>query len=392
MTTSIQSIAGRPAGVYVHIPFCERLCPYCDFAVAVRHDQPDEAYLDALLGEFAVRHAEMEGRDVRSIYFGGGTPSAWPAEYLARVIDVVSDVLDVHEDAEITVEANPVSATDHRIEVWQLAGVNRVSLGVQSFSNRYLDALGRNHDGAEAFDALDRLMEAELAVSMDLIVGGPGNDMPELERDLQALSTSDVGHVSVYQMTLEPRTVFWKRQQQGRLGLPGEDETAGLLEHAQQGLKRLGFERYEVSSYARPGQRAVHNQNYWTGGEYLGLGMGAHSFAFVEGVPYRRANVRNLKSYLSSSDEPAEIERMDALDHLRERLFLGARSMNGVHPERLREQFEGTVGEHIWDEVERIARDFVDHGLLEEVDGVFVPTVRGLMLCDTLAESFFDVG
>ncbi len=395
----IQPLEDRPAGVYIHIPFCERLCPYCDFAVAVRREQPDDAYLQALLAEFATRSVELEGRSVRSIYFGGGTPSAWPAQHIARMVREVRANLGVDADAEVTVEANPASVSPTELAIWKEAGVNRVSLGIQSFSTRYLKALGRNHEEQDARTALAMLLDAGLEVSIDLIVAGPGNDPAELSNDLKVLDDfPELGHISIYQLVVEPKTVFWTRLERDELTLPSDDAAARLLESAQDGLAARGFERYAVSSYARPGKRARHNQNYWTGGEYLGLGMGAHSFSLAGHRIVRSENTRLLETYLAvDPDRPRahldeRSEQLSALDHLRERLFLSVRSLAGLDVESLRRQFGDVVDESVWDEVSSVVGTFVDSGLLTRRSGIYLPTRRGLNLWDTMAEAFFDIG
>lgn len=377
-------------GLYVHIPFCERLCPYCDFAVAVRSQPDHRGYLEALAREFEHRSHELEGRHVQTIYIGGGTPSLWDPACLVDLSERLREAVDLSSVIEFSLEANPTSVTAQNIQAWRQAGVTRISLGVQSFSDRYLGALGRNHDSSRAHVALEALLEAGFDVSMDLIVGGPGNELAELKTDLEQVERySDLTHVSVYQLTLERRTVYWRRYQAGELELPRDDDSADLLEYAEEALESMGFEHYEVSSYAREGARSIHNQNYWTGGEYFGMGTGAHSFRRSEGGWVRRANPRALKTYVESPEVAEQNEDIGALEHLAERLFLGVRSLAGVSVESLREEFSPPVPGAYWRRLRSKLDEFVDHGLLRLEGGRYVPSRRGLFLNDTLAETLF---
>lgn len=380
----------RAGAIYVHIPFCERLCPYCDFAVAVRDPIPEAEYIEAVRKELDAHAGALEGRSVRTLYFGGGTPSILSGTGLGTLVHA-SRVLVTHNFSEVTLEANPGSVDVAKAVLWAEAGVNRVSLGVQSFQDGVLKALGRQHTGRQAVQAIEALQDAGISrITIDFIVGGPSHSTDDILKDLDILNGLDrVGHVSAYQMTVEPQTAFGKQHARGRLQVPDEDQTYELLEQMRQGLEHLGFGQYEVSSYARQGQQGQHNQNYWAGGEYLGVGMGAHSFEVTTGY-VRRTNTRSLKNYLADPLTPSVTEKLTPIEHLRERLFLGVRSSVGIELSRLKAQFS-SLETPIFEEIEGRLRAFENRGWLH-FDGHFLPTRSGFMFSDSMAESLYEVG
>ncbi len=370
---------GAPAGVYVHIPFCDRLCPYCDFAVVVRPDASHSAYLAALLSETALRKDDLEGRSVRTVYLGGGTPSALNDEHLASLL---TELLRLAPDAiEVTLEVNPNHVNLARLKAWKAMGVTRISMGVQSFSNRYLQALGRTHTGDVAISAVGEALEVFDHVTLDLIVGGPNHSDAELNQDLEWVRKLGVPHVSVYELTVEENTVFFRMSQAGTLQESGHDDTADMLLYAQASLEAMGFEKYEVSNFAKPGFQSQHNRNYWEGGEYLGLGLGAHSLRVGPDV-IRRANTRSLKNYLSDAQKSSEIENISARQHLVERLFVGLRATHGVGLVELQRQ--GLVEDRL--QVLEILAELETLGLVNVAGDQISPTAAGMMMTNTIAE------
>ncbi len=370
---------GAPAGVYVHIPFCDRLCPYCDFAVVVRPDASHRSYLDALHAETVSRIPELLGRQIRTVYLGGGTPSALDDDALGLL---VSELVKLAPGAvEVTLEANPNHITPARLKAWKTFGITRLSLGIQSFSQRYLKALGRTHSGDVAISAVQEAMEVFEHVTLDLIVGGPGHTPAELSTDLSWVRELGVPHVSVYELTVEENTVFFRMSQAGTLNESGHDETADLLMQAQKALENMGFEKYEVSNFAKPGFQSQHNRNYWEGGEYLGLGLGAHSLSVGPDV-IRRANTRKLKDYLADSKASAELEQITATQHLIERLFVGLRAIHGINLLELEQQ--GLVTDRA--EVLASLVELETLGLLRISGENVAPTELGMMMTNTIAE------
>lgn len=332
--------ASRPLGVYVHFPFCGVHCPYCDFAVEVRESIPHDEYADAVVGEIAVRTQWFAGASLRSIYFGGGTPGLWRADALGRVLDGARAAFgDTPADGlEITVETNPGElAAGHAADL-RRAGVNRLSIGIQSVDDRLLHGIGRNHDGAAVAPAVAAIKAAGFDNwACDLLYGLPGQSMDDWRRSIDAVLALDPPHVSAYALTIERGTPFGVLDRAGRLPRPGDDEVAAMFEWGRDALESAGLSQYEISSYARPGRRAVHNGLYWSGGAYLGAGASAASFRpLADGSGWRFSNPRAAATYLRAavagrgSPEPAKLEHRTRTDLESEALWLGLRTMDGV--------------------------------------------------------------
>jgi oxygen-independent coproporphyrinogen III oxidase len=338
--------ASRPVGVYVHYPFCSVRCPYCDFAVDVRPEIPHARYADAVIAELAARAPWFPSGRLRSIYFGGGTPGLWPAAEIGRVIEAVRRCFPADgRSLEITVEANPGEMDEARFAALAAVGVNRISLGVQSFDDAALVRLGRNHVAAAAPAALAAARRSGIDnVSCDLMFGVPGQTMAGWQRSVQALIALQPQHVSAYALTVERGTTFGALDRRGQLERPDDEATAAMFAWAGQALADAGYERYEISSYARPGFRAVHNQLYWTQAAYLGVGVSAASFRpLADGTGWRFSNPRSTETYLRAAAagvvRPAKVERRTREDLENEALWLALRTRDGVDRERHRDLF-----------------------------------------------------
>ncbi|MDP9037117.1 MAG: radical SAM family heme chaperone HemW [Myxococcota bacterium] len=339
------------AGVYVHFPWCLAKCPYCDFVsyATPRENIDHGAYADAVLRELSARTALCDGRRMETVFFGGGTPSLWEARSIARVIRQIRIQLACSEELEITVECNPTSLDEQTARALVDAGVNRVSIGVQSLDDARLRTLGRLHDAAGGRRAVrDALRAGVPRVSGDLIFGLPGQT-PETARD-EALALVDLGvrHLSCYQLTIEPRTRFGELARRGRLPLADEGAVAESFLAIDEALGLRGFRHYEVSNYAQSGEEARHNLGYWRGDEYLGLGCAAVGFARIDekggearGIRWRNAaepetyvdatrSAREDSAAASCGHPTAEsMEPLDAQTLLRERIMLGLRVDEG---------------------------------------------------------------
>ncbi|HMK70520.1 MAG TPA: radical SAM family heme chaperone HemW, partial [Xanthobacteraceae bacterium] len=264
-------------GVYVHWPFCLAKCPYCDFNSHVRHASIDEArFVRAFAAEIAATAARVPGRNVSTIFFGGGTPSLMRPATVAAVLDAIARHWNVAADAEITIEANPTSVEAERFRGYRVAGVNRVSLGVQSLDDRALAALGRRHSAREALDAVAVARAVFDRYSFDLIYARPQQTPRDWARELrQALGEADE-HLSLYQLTVEPDTPFAALHAAGKLAIPDADAARALYDTTQEICSRHGLPAYEISNHARPGGESRHNLIYWRAQEYAGIGPGAH--------------------------------------------------------------------------------------------------------------------
>jgi oxygen-independent coproporphyrinogen-3 oxidase len=362
-------------GVYVHFPWCRARCPYCDFAIAVAPpgDIPHARYADHILAELDARAPRFAGMQLVSIYFGGGTPALWRAADLGRVAAAIADRFG--RPLEVTVEANPLDCRPEVLEPLGAAGVNRLSIGAQSFRADDLVFLGRDHGAATAERAVAAARAAGFAeLSLDLICALPGRSVAgSLERAV-ALGPE---HLSVYQLTIEAATPFGQAARAGRLQPASDDAAAAELELVDRTLVAAGYEHYEVSSFARPHHRARHNSLYWRGAPYLGLGNGAHSF-WTDGVRgLRWAGHRSVARYLAGRPAAAleddgtvaEVTAEDAAVLAENRLWLGMRTTDGVP--------RGSVPE-------RRLGPLVAAGLvIVEADRVR-PTARGLRFADEI--------
>jgi oxygen-independent coproporphyrinogen-3 oxidase len=301
-----------PLGLYVHLPWCVRKCPYCDFnSHAPRGTPPFEAYVDALLADLDAdlrdAGAALHARSVATIFFGGGTPSLFPDVAIARLMDGLRARLDVSAAAEITLEANPGTVEHGRFAAYRAAGINRLSLGAQSFDDARLAALGRIHRSADTAAAMDEARAAGFDnINLDLMYALPGQDVPAALADLDAALRLAPEHISHYQLTLEPGTPF-ARTPPPRL--PDADTAWAMQEACQAYLASAGYAQYEVSAYARPGRQVRHNLLYWTFGDYLGIGAGAHAkLSFADGRIERRAKRRNPGLYMAHAATAARLE------------------------------------------------------------------------------------
>ena len=262
-----------PLALYVHVPWCVQKCPYCDFnSHEAGETIPERAYVDALIADLQSALPLIWGRPVVSVFFGGGTPSLFAPESIARLIEGIRARLPLAPACEITLEANPGTFERARFAAFRAAGVTRLSVGVQSFNDAHLKALGRVHDGAQARAALAEAARAFDTFNLDLMYALPGQTLAELEQDVRSALAFAPPHLSIYHLTIEPNTVFAKHPPR----LPEEDVAWDMLDRITELTDHAGMARYEVSAYARSGHRCVHNLNYWGFGDYLGIGAGAH--------------------------------------------------------------------------------------------------------------------
>jgi oxygen-independent coproporphyrinogen-3 oxidase len=296
-----------PRARYAHFPWCVQKCPYCDFNSYTLKDQlPEERYLDALLRDLDAQAGAVEGRPLSSMFFGGGTPSLFAPGALARLIEHARARLGFEGDVEITLEANPGTIERGRFSEYRAAGISRVSLGAQSFDERQLKRLGRIHSADETRRAAEELHAAGLAnFNLDLMYALPDQTPEQAEADLRAALALEPAHISQYHLTIEPGTVFAAAPPTQ----PDEDIVEQMLDRSLQLLGAAGFEQYEVSGYARPAARCAHNLNYWTFGDYLGIGAGAHGKVsdVSRGLIFRTQQPREPRRYLAA--DPAAVTR-----------------------------------------------------------------------------------
>jgi oxygen-independent coproporphyrinogen-3 oxidase len=372
-----------PLALYIHLPWCERKCPYCDFNSHERTQIPEQAYVQALLADLEHELSLAPGRQLESIFIGGGTPSLFSAAAIGTLLEGVIQRATLASDAEITLEANPGSAEAGRFAGYHAAGVNRLSLGVQSFSDTALARLGRVHDAAQAQAAVAAARRAGFErLNIDLMHGLPGQSVRDGIADLQAALALEPGHLSWYQLTIEPNTVFHRRPPQ----LPVED-TLEQLEH--EGLALLagaGYTRYEVSAYARPTGECAHNRNYWEFGDYLGIGAGAHGkLSTPEGRILRRARLRQPEAYLHAQGEArlASERALEQSERAGEFMLNALRLLEGVPAESFTAR-TGLLLETIDERLQALRA----RGLMREGERL-ATTALGARFLDAVVAEFF---
>jgi oxygen-independent coproporphyrinogen-3 oxidase len=295
-----------PLALYVHIPWCVRKCPYCDFNSHERKGAlPEKDYLQCLFRDLEASLPDVWGRRVVSVFIGGGTPSLFSPESIDALLSGVRARLTLEPDAEITLEANPGTVEAARFRGFRAAGVNRISIGVQSFDERMLAALGRIHSADEARRAIEAALASFDNVNVDLMYALPAQTGAMARLDLEQAIASDVPHISAYQLTIEPNTVFFSRPPRG---LPEHDQAADMQLAAEETLRAAGYEHYETSAFARPGRRCRHNLNYWQFGDYLGIGAGAHGKLSFPNRVTRHARAKQPDAYLKAG---APVEQHD---------------------------------------------------------------------------------
>jgi oxygen-independent coproporphyrinogen-3 oxidase len=338
-----------PFGVYVHYPYCSHRCPYCDFAVSTAPALQGR-YTDALLAELRRRAPAFDGLAARSVYVGGGTPSLWDPAEVARLLAALRARFALPAGAEVTIEANPESTDRERLLAWRAAGVNRISIGVQSFDAGVLAKLGRRHGPALAERAVREALDVFANVSVDLIYGARRSTIAGAAADAARLAGLGVPHVSAYALTLDADVLaeevpLARLRREGRLPLPPDDEVLLQARAIRTALRRAGLRRYEVSNFARPGFESAHNRLYWAGASYLGLGAGAYGFMRREGptstpastqIPagLRYGNLRDPAAYLAALDAgrlpTAEEDRLGPRELAEEAVLLGLRTREGI--------------------------------------------------------------
>ena len=370
-------------GLYVHIPFCPQLCPYCAFASLQGKEEFYERYVAAVCRELD-RCRHLEGRKpLGTVFFGGGTPSMLEPGHLRRILEAATVRLGLAVDAEITIEVNPGTTDYTKFSTFRALGFNRLSIGVQSFTDQSLRALGRVHSAREAEEAYAVARKAGFDnVNLDLISSIP--DMPpehwrhSLERALELAPE----HISTYALTIEEGTLFAERQRQGRLQPVSEEEDTWAYEWAMKRLRGAGYEHYEVSNFALPGRRSRHNWGYWSGAEYLGVGLSAHSFLNAR----RSWNARDLLEYIEAVEAGrspcAGAEEIDAATARRERVWMGLRTQEGVLIE---------PGERLALEREERFRGLQEAGYVE-FEGIHLRLAgKGFMVADALGVELMDL-
>ena len=380
-----------PLSLYIHLPWCLKKCPYCDFnshewsaTSAPGQALPEQAYLDALRTDLEAALPLIWGRPVHSIFIGGGTPSLFSPEAIDRLLGDVRALLKLDADAEITLEANPGTFERDRFRAFRQAGVTRLSIGVQSFNDVHLKALGRVHDRAQAMAAVEEAAQAFDTFNLDIMYALPGQTLAQCEDDIRTALSFKPPHISIYHLTIEPNTVFAKFPPQ----VPEDDDAYAMLDRITELTAEHGLGRYEVSAYAREGHRCWHNLNYWQFGDYLGIGAGAHSkLSFAHRV-VRQVRAREPRLYMDKAragDAVVSVEEVARRDLPFEYMLNALRLRHGFELQQFLERTGLPLSS-----IQPALDLAVQKGLIESAGGVVTPTEHGFDFLSDLQGLFLS--
>lgn len=371
--------------IYVHIPFCQQKCSYCNFHFSTSLRFKDEM-IEAILKEIRLRKDELQHKNLKSLYFGGGTPSLLSVDELRRILDEVLKYFSFDYGIEITLEANPDDLTADYLRDLSKTEINRLSIGTQSFHQADLVMMNRAHNAQEAESSIKRAQDVGLEnISIDLIYGSPTSDFKIWKENLEKTVELQVPHVSSYALTVEPRTALHQWIKQDKIAAPKESAQNREFYFMSDFLRNTGFEHYEISNFAKPGFHSKHNSSYWKYQEYLGIGPSAHSY---NGREIRSWNVANNQLYLKNLEQnilPLETERLSEADQFNEMIMIGLRTVWGVDLGRIRGRFDDEIQHHFQKEV---TKKMNEGKLIIEKDALKIPEEHWF-LADGIASDLF---
>lgn len=380
------SISNNAAGIYLHIPFCHRACHYCNFHFSTSQ-QLRPAYVSALIMELEQRRAYLGEQHIRSIYFGGGTPSILSGEELGRILHKIRELFTVFADAEITLEANPDDIRAASVQQWAEAGINRLSIGIQSFRDKDLQWMNRNHTGSEARAAIKTAVDGGIKnISADLIYGIPGLSDNDWKQNIDILLENAVQHISAYALTVESKTALAHFIAKGIAEAPDELESEQQFFILRERLSAAGFDHYEISNFAKENHIAVHNSSYWKGMHYLGLGASAHSFNGIS----RQWNIASNALYIKAVEGNGAYYEQEVLTpsmQMNERIMTGLRTKWGVDLQA----FAADFGADNTEVLLHAAEDYLENGIVVHKENALIISPDSWFVADGLiADLFFD--
>lgn len=374
------------AGIYIHIPFCRKRCHYCDF-FKTTDLRPKARVFEALKQELIVRSAELAGDEINTIYLGGGTPSVLVVGELKELLETIRENFKVATEAEITMEANPDDLSQANLSYLREVGYNRLSMGIQSFSEADLKLMNRRHGVFQAVQAVKWAKKAGFSnISIDLIYGLPNQNLEEWERNVQTAIELDVQHISAYNLTYHEGTVFYDQLKQGILKELPDELSLQQFQVLIQRLKEAGFEHYEISNFCKPGLFSRHNSSYWKNEKYLGIGPSAHSFDLIS----RRWNVSSIQAYLDGieNNKPyCESEILSVFDRYNDYIITGLRTIWGVSEDIVRSDFPEDFGAHF----QQIKEKYVKTGHVTTQSDNVCLSQNGLFISDKIMADFMVV-
>jgi oxygen-independent coproporphyrinogen III oxidase len=367
------------AGIYIHIPFCKQACYYCNFHFSTSLHYKNEL-LEALLKEIDLQKKFTGSESVESIYFGGGTPSLLSVEELILLIEKIKTVFAVKDVAEITLEANPDDITEEKLIGWEKAGINRLSIGIQSFFDEDLIWMNRAHNAQQAEDNLQLAKKYFNNITIDLIYGTPALTNEKWKQNVDSAISMDIPHLSCYALTVEPKTPLYKMINQGQTENVNPEKQSEQFLLLMEWMEKAGYEHYEISNFSKPRWRSRHNSSYWMGKNYLGIGPSAHSFNGIE----RQWNISNNNKYIESINNgiiPFEKEILTPVQKQNEYIMTSLRTMEGLNLEK----FEGVS----LDRLISASKKFIDSGLIKLENNSLLLTNNGKLLADGIASDLF---
>lgn len=371
------------AGLYVHIPFCANKCLYCDFYTGGVRIANWEIYIDCLLRELTLRKEELS-ETFDTLYIGGGTPSLIPSENFINLIRNIENITGIKSWKEFTIEVNPEDVTEEKIKIWKEEGVNRVSIGIQTFNDSELKSIGRKHDAGQANRAIEMLKKYFDNLSIDLMYGLPGQTVDSYLQTIEKALSFTPSHISSYSLMLEEGTAMTHLHELGKITLPTEKDWIEMSHFTNKIIEEAGYKRYEISNYALPGKESIHNTSYWEGKEYLGIGPGAHSY---DGKHLRRFNPNDIKGYINRFKDSTKLnecfysfEELTEEELREEMVMTRMRMAKGLSLKEFGEKF----GEEAKNEFLQEAQSFIKSGCLQKKNGFISFTPKGYLISDTI--------
>lgn len=367
------------AGIYIHIPFCKQACYYCNFHFSTSMRYKNDL-LNALLKETGLRETYLENETVETLYFGGGTPSLLKIEDLRSQIDKITSHYTVSKNAEITIEVNPDDISEEKLIGWKKIGVNRLSIGVQSFFDEDLEWMNRAHDSKQAVSSLQLAVQYFNNITIDLIYGTPQMTIERWQQNVETAFSFKIPHLSCYALSVEQKTPLFKMIREHRSADVDPEKQSEQFLFLMQWMEKAGYEHYEISNFAKPGFRSRHNSSYWQGKKYLGIGPSAHSFNGTS----RQWNIANNTVYIDSINKgsiPFEKEELNATQRLNEYIMTSLRTMEGLDLDK--------VDEAVSSKLQATSKKYIDNGLMKLTDGHLILTNEGKFLADGIAAALF---
>ncbi|QGM29826.1 oxygen-independent coproporphyrinogen III oxidase [Bacillus sp. N3536] len=372
-------------GVYIHIPFCHQICNYCDFNKFYFHNQPVDEYIESLGKEMALWQDDLAKARIETIFLGGGTPTALSLEQLERLLTLIHQYIPLEHVKEFSSEANPDELTLEKMQLMRKFGVNRLSMGVQTFNQDLLKILGRTHSNNHVYDVIQYAKQTEFpSISIDLMYGLPNQTMEQWKESLQEAFRLKIPHISAYSLLVEPKTIFYNLLSKGKLSLPGEDLEAEMYGYLMDEMKRNGYKQYEISNFSYEGKASEHNLLYWNNDEYIGLGAGAHGY--VNSIRY--SNHGPLKKYMQQleiGEKPVMMQKEVTYEEkMEEEMFLGLRKNQGVSLSNFDKRYGKSLYEAYGNEIEEL----LEKELLEIKNDYVFLTNRGRFVGNEVFQYF----